>query len=239
MENFSKKGKGKFKPTVDYTKLRFSNITGNEYRHLFFLLFWPLFMLVFYYLENVYSVSYYYPIHCFLDDYIPFCEIFAVPYIFWFALVFIMHVYTLFYDVDGFKKMIKFIIITYSFALAFYFVFPNCQQLRPDNFERMNIFTRITQMIYANDTNTNVCPSIHVSGSVAMIAAVINSKTIKSSAVKITVTVLSVLICLSTVFLKQHSVIDVLAALPVCYVAYRMYYVDDKKHIEKDESIDI
>jgi len=145
MDNFSKRKTARLKPTVDYTKLRFSNITGNEYRHLFFLLFWPLFMLVFYYIENVYSVSHYYPIHCFLDDYIPFCEIFALPYILWFALVFIMHIYTLFYDVDGFEKMIKFIIFTYSFALAFYFVFPNCQQLRPDEFERINIFTKITE----------------------------------------------------------------------------------------------
>jgi len=72
-----------------------------------------------------------------------------------------------------------------------------------------------------------------------MIIAVVNSKTITSSAIKITVTVLSVLICLSTVFLKQHSVIDVLAALPVCYIAYRMYYIDNKKLIEKNKSIEI
>lgn len=224
----------RFKPTVDYRKLRIANLRSEQYKHLLLLLFWPIFMAVFYYLENIYPVKYYYPVQCFLDELIPFSEIFVLPYVLWFALVFIMHAYTLFYDVDGFKKMIKFIIVTYSFALAVYFVFPNCQLLRPSEFERINIFTQMVTRIYANDTNTNVCPSIHVMGSVAMIAATVHSETIKSKMLKILITVLSVLICMSTVFLKQHSIIDVFAALPICFAAYRMYYVNDKKQVRKN-----
>ena len=138
--------RSRFKPNIDYRKLRITNIISEQYRHLFFLLFWPVFMAVFYYLEHIYPVSYYYPVQCFLDDLIPFCEIFVLPYVIWFALVFLMHAYTLFYDIDGFKKMMKFIIVTYSFALAVYFVFPNCQQLRPLEFERVNIFTKMAEM---------------------------------------------------------------------------------------------
>ena len=72
-----------------------------------------------------------------------------------------------------------------------------------------------------------------------MIASVVRSKTIKSKALKIFVTILSVLICLSTVFLKQHSIIDIFAALPICFVAYRLYYVNDKKHVETNKSIEV
>lgn len=229
----------RFKPTVDYSKLRISNIASEPYKHLLLLLFWPLFMAVFYYLEHVYPVSYYYPIQCFVDDLIPFCEIFVLPYVVWFAVVFLMHAYTLLYDVDGFRKMIKFIIVTYSFALFVYFLFPNCQLLRPLEFERTNIFTEMVTRIYMNDTNTNVCPSIHVMGSVAMIASVVHSKTIKSKTVKSAITVLSLLICMSTVFLKQHSIIDVFAALPICYVAYRMYYVADKKSVKINKNAEM
>ena len=239
MKKISKLNLSRFRPAINYMKLRPGNILSEQYKHLLLLLYWPVFMVVFYYIEHIYPVRYYYPIQCFLDSLIPFNEIFVLPYVFWFALVFLMHAYTLLYDIDGFKKMIKFIIFTYSVALVTYLIFPNCQQLRPEVFERSNIFTEMVQRIYNNDTNTNVCPSIHVMGSVAMIVAVICSDTIKSNVIKIAVTVISVLICLSTVFLKQHSIIDGFAAMPVCFVAYWLFYrrKKEKRIVNKDKAI--
>lgn len=239
MKKISEMNLSRFRPAVDYMKLRPGNLLSEKYRHLLLLLYWPVFMSVFYYTEHIYPVRYYYPIQCFLDDIIPFSEIFVLPYVFWFALVFLMHIYTLLYDVDGFKKMMKFIIFTYSVALVTYLIFPNCQELRPEVFERSNIFTEMVQRIYNNDTNTNVCPSIHVMGSVAMIAAVIRSDTIKSKIVVTSVTVISVLICLSTVFLKQHSIIDAFAAMPVCLVAYWLFYIrkKEKRVVNKNKAV--
>ena len=37
-------------------------------------------------------------------------------------------------------------------------------------------------------------------------------------------TAAAVLICVSTVFLKQHSIIDIIAALPICAAAYWVCY---------------
>lgn len=239
METLSEKKKSITDRMVDYRKLRLSNLTDSEYRHLFLLLFWPAFMVLFYYIELAYPVSYYYPVYCPLDDIIPFAEIFVVPYIFWFALVFLMHAYTLLFDVEGFKKMIKFIIFTYSFALAVYLVFPNCQELRPQEFERVNIFTKLVMHVYSSDTNTNVCPSIHVMGSIAVMVATLDSKTIKSIALKAVISVVSVLICMSTVFLKQHSVIDVFAALPVCAAAYFVCYVRQNRKEKRNSAKDV
>ena len=62
----------------------------------------------------------------------------------------------------------QFIIITYSAAILIYMRFPNCQELRPLVFERDNILTRFMAGFYQFDTNTNVCPSVHVIGSAAV-----------------------------------------------------------------------
>ena len=207
-------------PTVDYRKFRLSKLSDPEFSHLKLLLYWPIYGLLFLFAERFYKVDYYYPMHCSLDDKIPFCEYFLIPYLFWFVFLIGIHIYTLFYDVDTFKRLMKYIIITYSAAIIIYFIFPTCQELRPVVFERSNIFTEFLKGFYVFDTNTNVCPSIHVIGSLAVVFAGRHAKGLEAPKWKIAFGVTALLICLSTVFLKQHSVIDVLAALPICAAAY-------------------
>lgn len=212
------------KPIVDYRKLRINNISSDEYKHLKLLLFWPVFGLLFMFVERFYQVEYYHPVYCSLDDMIPFCEWFLIPYLFWFVYLIGMHIYTLLYDVDTFRRMMKYIIITYSAAILIYFIFPTCQELRPITLERDNILTRFIAGFYQFDTNTNVCPSIHVIGSLAVMEAAVWSKKINSKGWKATFVIIAMLICVSTVFMKQHSVIDLLAALPICAAAHFICY---------------
>lgn len=207
-------------PSIDYRKLRFNNISSNEYKHLKLLLFWPVFGLLFLFVERFYQVDYYHPMYCGLDDIIPFCEWFLIPYMFWFVYLVGMHLYTLLYDVDAFRRMMKYIIITYSAAIIIYFFFPTCQELRPIAFDRDNILTRFIAGFYNFDTNTNVCPSIHVIGSLAVMEAALWSKEIASKKWKTAFIVVALLICVSTVFMKQHSILDLLAALPICIAAH-------------------
>lgn len=216
------------KPIVDYRKLRINNISSDEYKHLKLLLFWPVFGLLFMFVERFYQVEYYHPVYCSLDDMIPFCEWFLIPYLFWFVYLIGMHIYTLLYDVDTFRRMMKYIIITCSAAILIYFIFPTCQELRPITFERDNILTRFIAGFYQFDTNTNVCPSIHVIGSLAVMEAAVWSKKINSKGWKATFVIIAMLICVSTVFMKQHSVIDLLAALPICAAAYFICYKKEK-----------
>lgn len=216
------------KPIVDYRKLRIDNMSSDEYKHLKLLLFWPVFGLLFMFVERFYQVEYYHPVYCSLDDMIPFCEWFLIPYLFWFVYLIGMHIYTLLYDVDAFRRMMKYIIITYSAAILIYFIFPTCQELRPIAFERNNILTRFIAGFYQFDTNTNVCPSIHVIGSLAVMEAAVWSKKINSKGWKATFVIAAMLICVSTVFMKQHSVIDLLAALPICAAAHFICYKKEK-----------
>lgn len=205
---------------ADYGKLRLSNINSREFRHILLLLFWPIFGAVFAYAERGWEPEYFYPMYCRLDDLIPFNEFFVIPYVFWFVFFVGMLVFTFFFDVETFTRMMKFIIVTYGAALVVFFLFPNCQMLRPAVFERDNVLTRFMKDFYTMDTNTNVCPSIHVIGSFAGMFAGLRCKHFKGAGTKFAFVAIALLISASTVFLKQHSILDVVAALPVCVCGY-------------------
>lgn len=210
---------------VDYRQFRLNRLNSEPFRHLKLLLFWPVFGLLFLFVERFRPVEQYYAVHCALDDMIPFCEYFLIPYLLWFVVLVGIILYTLLFDVKAFRKFMWFVMITYSVTILIYLLFPTCQNLRPTEFVRDNVFTHILAWFYTFDTNTNVCPSIHVIGSVAVMCTAWDAKGLARMPWRIAVTILTVLICLSTVFLKQHSAVDVLAAVPLCIIAYHLVFV--------------
>ncbi len=217
------------KPVVDYRKLTKHNIMTPPYRHVLWLIVWPISLLVFGLLERGVSMDHYTPIHCALDDVIPFCEWFVIPYMLWFFYMFAIVVYTFFYDVDRFVWIMKFIAVTYTVTYVIYILFPTCQQLRPAVFERDNVLTHFVALFYTFDTNTNVCPSIHVLGTLAVFGGAYRAKGLTSAGIRILSGIIALSICLSTVFMKQHSVIDVFAALPITLFAVLVCRVGSRK----------
>lgn len=209
---------------VDYRRFRFSKLNTPEFEHLKYLAYWPIFGLFFLTVERLWIRASYYPMHCSWDDAIPFCEYFLIPYLFWFVFLIGIHIYTLLFDTESFKKLMRFIILSYSAAMLIYILFPNCQELRPVVFERDNVFTRFMAGWYQFDTNTNVCPSIHVIGAVAVMFSAWDSRHFRTTGWRVTFGVTALLISISTVFLKQHSILDVLAAIPICVVSYFLVY---------------
>ena len=208
---------------VDYRKLRLHNLTSPEFSHLLLLLFWPIFGIVFASLE-CFRTTGYHVVYSTLDDMIPFCEFFVIPYFFWFVYLVGMYVYSIFFDVETFRNYTYFVIITYTVTILIYLIYPTSQELRPVVFERDNLFTDIMKNFYDFDTNTNVCPSIHVIGAVAVSCAAWNSKLFSTTGWRIAFSIATLLITLSTVFLKQHSVVDIPPALLICAVAYPLVY---------------
>jgi len=193
-------------------------------KYLKYLLYWLAFGFFFLVVERLWVRKSYFPIYCALDSAIPFCEYFLIPYLFWFVFLAGMIGYTLLFDTGSFERLMKFIMITYTMAILIYIIFPNCQELRPVSFERDNIFTRFLTVFYQFDTNTNVCPSIHVIGSVAVMLAAWHSKRFSTPRWRVAFGLTAALICVSTLFLKQHSVLDVLAAIPICLIGYFAVY---------------
>lgn len=209
---------------VNYRNLTLRTLRNKEFEHVKLLLFWPIFGILFLLAERFHPTDTYIVMHCALDDLIPFQELFLIPYLFWFLFLIGMHLYTLLYDVETFRKMMYFIIFTYTTALILYFLFPTCQELRPDVFPRDNLLTRFMADFYRFDTNTNVCPSLHVVGSLAVFFAVWHTPKLQTKGWRIAFGIATIFICISTVFLKQHSLLDVVAAIPICVVAYTVCY---------------
>ena len=159
-----------------------------------------------------------------LDAYIPFCEWFVIPYYFWFAFLFGMGLYGVLFDIRAFRHFSWLVITTYTATAIIYLLLPNMQVLRPTDFPRDNWMAEIVRRLYRFDTNTNVCPSIHVLGSLAVCFAGLHSRTLHAWGWKCFFLLSTLSITLSTVFLKQHSVLDIFAAFAVFAVCYPLVF---------------
>lgn len=212
------------KPVVDYRQFRLSKINEPRFAHLkLFFISWIGYFTLYFLTENLIPVERCHPMHCFLDDLIPFCEFFAIFYVFWYALVFGYLVYYLLYDIDKFKKLQIFIMVTQIIAMLCYILYPSRQDLRPEVFPRENFLTAVMAFIYSFDTNTGVCPSLHVAYSMGILSVCLKDETV-SKFWKAALVVIVILICLATAFVKQHSMVDVFAALPVSLAAEIVVY---------------
>lgn len=212
-----------WEPTVNYRQFRLSKLSLPEYAHMKWLLFWPIFGFLFSVIERGIPFRRYISVQCSLDALIPFNELFLLPYLFWFVFLAGMLLFSFLYDTASFRRMMQFIFFTYTVTLILYMLFPNAQHLRPLVFERDNVLTRFMSFYYAMDTNTNVCPSIHVLGSVAVMLCALHSPRV-TTAWRIFCVIMCILISFSTVFVKQHSIIDVFAAAILSVIGYFVVY---------------
>ncbi len=230
-----------------YKELRPKNIAQPRFRHLLLLLYWPVFGLIFLTLERILPIVYRYfaghelvytPVESVLDASIPFCEWFVIPYYFWFVFLVGMALWGILFDHDDLRTFMWFVILSYTATAVIYIAWPNMQSLRPVELPRDNFLTDIVKGLYDFDTNTNVCPSIHVLGSLAVCFSGLHSKTLRGWGWKVFFVVSTVLISLSTVFLKQHSIIDVYAALAVGAVCYVLVFFVICKRQRKKKGAD-
>lgn len=199
-----------------------------RYRHAWVFLYGFIYIPWFIYLEKrTIPAHEYYIINSPLDKYIPFCEYFVIPYLFWFAFMVIGVMYFFFTSRKEFYQVTSFLIIGMTIFLFISTIFPNGLHLRPTVFPRDNVFTDLVRnIVYANDTSTNVLPSIHAFNSLGISIAVARSEVLKNKyGIKIATHVTTVLILMSTVCLKQHSITDVIAAIMMAGLIYPFVYV--------------
>lgn len=207
----------------DYSKLNLKTIKDKQYKHIFLFLGWVWYLVMFALTERFIPIEKCHVVHCRVDDLIPFVEQFVIMYCFWYVLLIFSVLYFFFYDVESFKGFQIYIIVTQVVAIIVYIVWPSVQMMRPVSFERNNIFTWILGVLYAVDTPTGVCPSLHVAYSMAIASAWLKRKQSRI-VTKVFITVAVILICMSVNFVKQHSFVDVVAAIPVCILAEIVAY---------------
>lgn len=196
-----------------------------NYRHgIPLIIYGILYLSWFCYLEQTVTKDYQ-VIHMAIDDYIPFCELFVIPYFLWFFYVSAVVVFFFFKNKEDYYRTCVFLFTGMTVFLIVSTLWPNGHHLRPLAMPRDNVFTQMIAQLYQTDTATNLWPSIHVYNSIGAYFAIARSKTFANrKGIKLGALCLSASIVLSTVLIKQHSMFDVLTAFIMAAVMYALVY---------------
>ncbi|MCR5715277.1 MAG: phosphatase PAP2 family protein [Lachnospiraceae bacterium] len=181
------------------------------------LIFLPIYLIWFKFIELV-PFRFCIRTDLLLDKSIPFIKQFAIPYFLWFLFIPLVGAYLVFYDKEEYKRFQALLISGMVFFLILNTFFPTGLILRPAYVAGRDIFATMVRFLYSIDTSTNVFPSIHVYTSVVAYVCMFRSTgtlACKRSC-RIMVALISVSIILATMFLKQHSVLDVFFGIAMC-----------------------
>ena len=199
--------------------------------HLWYQLYWVVYLIWFFWLDLTVTDPNYI-IHSPLDDFIPFNEWFIFPYGSWFFLLAGVTALLWWFDTASYDKLCLMMFSGMTFCLILYMVLPNGLDIRPtvEEVGRSNIAMTLMQLIWKADASVNVCPSIHCQSSACMAIAFSGSTLAKDRPwLKVLAFGWAVLICASTVFTKQHSIIDVFCGLAVAFIWVPVLYLRSRK----------
>ena len=202
-------------------------------RYYLYCLYLPIYLIVFFLTERIIDGSSpYWSSYVPFDDAIPFVDWFVIFYCVWYVLLIGLGLWLLVKDKPAFERFMFMVMIGFSLSFVVFFAFPNGQDLRVAD-TGDTIFSKVVDAIYSADTNTNVLPSIHAYAGLLALVAVIDTKSIRQVWLKVLLCVVSVLTAISTVFVKQHSILDVYAAIfmliPLVLLVYWRRFFARKK----------
>lgn len=209
----------------------------KKYGHIWALSYGFVYLPWFFYLERTVNDNFT-VMHTALDDRIPFSEYFIIPYLLWFVYVAGAVLYFFFTDKRDYYRLCIFLFTGMTISLLVCTFFPNGTDLRVPVDPNKNLCSYLVALIHSADTSTNVFPSIHAYNSLGVHFAVMNSKRLqKIKWVRRGSLMLMIAICLSTVVLKQHSVIDVTGAFVLAYamnpLVYNTGYVRNRRAVRE------
>ncbi|MFI8686015.1 phosphatase PAP2 family protein [Rossellomorea sp. NPDC077527] len=156
-----------------------------------------------------------------LDEWIPFVPAFIVPYILWYAFILGYLFYFWFKDVQTFLKTLGIIVIGELICFVIYFYFQTTVP-RPE-LTGDGLFVDLVRMIYSHDQPYNAFPSIHVLTTFAIILGNFNIRD-KHLFHSVFVPIMGSLIILSTLFVKQHFVLDMVSSVFLTVFIYGMMF---------------
>lgn len=219
-------------------EINYHPLKNKYFKHFLYALILPAYLAAFFSIEHFigddYPVAQMFLSHVPFDDLIPFWDFMVIFYILWFPAMGITGVYLLFFDVRGFKRFMTYICFSFFSMVIICIIFPNYQDMRPEITGDENFFRWLLKKLYDADTCTNVLPSAHVFGSAAVMFAVFDCKNLsKHLWLKISAALICVMISISTVFVKQHSILDIIIAVPIAaiwwVIVYKCMFKDKKK----------
>ena len=161
----------------------------------------------------------------------PLIKIFVYPYNLWYPFI-ILNMFIIYKcDKKKFRPLIATMLITTILANMTFILYPS-MMIRP-KIEITNFTTWLLDYTYKIDTPAvNCLPSMH-----CMFCFVTNYYIIKCNNLdinkKIPITIFSLIIILSTLFIKQHIIEDAILALIYTTISISIVYIITKKNIKK------
>lgn len=182
-----------------------------------FMFIIPLISLIHIYL-NVYRVNTK-EIATALDSMIPFVSAFVVPYLYWFIYVFAGLLYLAFTDGKKYYGLLTSIVTGMLISFVIFYFYPTTVT-RPEVVGG-GIFNYAMRVVYVSDNPYNCFPSIHVLNA-TLVSMFLMSKE-KSFSFNMWALLSCVIINLSTMFTKQHVVLDVISGMTIAVIMYLVW----------------
>ncbi|MFS0782758.1 phosphatase PAP2 family protein [Bacillus sp. 1P06AnD] len=162
-----------------------------------------------------------YPISIPLDKSIPFVKEFIIPYVVWYPFIYSSLIYLCYKE-----RKLYFVALSSLLAgkIISFIVYAVWQTTVPRPVVTGDdVFSQLVRFIYSHDQPVNCFPSIHVLTTFIIILAMIKRRKETPWLSSISV-IIGIMIIASTLFTKQHAILDVLSGLGLGAVLYTSSY---------------
>ena len=166
-----------------------------------------------------------YKINIFIDDFIPTVEGFVYIYLLWYVYLVWGIIYLGVHSRKQYYRLGLILLVGAYICYLFYIIFPNYVDLRTEVISS-GLTGYLMNWLHSVDNCNNVFPSLHVFAAVSVFTAVhCWKKSQKKVWDKIDVLsfLLVILICSSTVFIKQHSILDVVSGILFSSIMWSLF----------------
>lgn len=171
-----------------------------------------VYMPTFFWVESLDHAGNFHIIHTAVDDMIPVIEVFIIPYAMWLPYLVAGMIAIAIRSRKLSRKTSYMLMAGMTLFIIISLVYPNMLELRAAIPDRRNIFMDCINYLHSIDTPTDVLPSLHVYDAIVVAAGL--HLTFRDKKVMLVLSdILTALIVLSTLFIKQHSIIDVISAI--------------------------
>lgn len=158
-----------------------------------------------------------------IDNIIPFKSIFIIPYIYWYVYIVLGFIFILLNSRQEYIRAFISFFIGMSFCYVVYYLYPT--EITRPIIENKDILNYLVNIIYSLDKPVNCFPSLHVLTTYFIMRY---TKYGDSKSKFYYTQIVGVLIILSTLFIKQHFVLDVISAIVLCEgIIFLVRRIDD------------
>lgn len=171
-----------------------------------------VYMPTFFWVESLDHGGNFHIIHTAVDDMIPVIEVFIIPYALWLPYLCAGMIAIAIRTRTVSRKTSYMLMAGMTLFIIISLVYPNMLELRAAIPDRQNIFIDMISYLHSIDTPTDVLPSLHVYDAI-VVASGLHLAFPEKKGMLAASDLLTLLIVLSTMFIKQHSIIDVISAI--------------------------